>query len=219
MPMPEKSHTINRLTMREEIYEKLLTWITEGILLPGEKLVDKALAEKMGVSRTPVREALRRLEDKGMVESLASRWTKVTQISKEEPGMVYPIIWTLEELVLSLAIPRMTRQDFKKMEMANQQLEAALSDNDPVAATRADAIFHDVFIHRSENVHLINILHDLKLMYRRMEILYFEGHTHATASVQEHKKFIAALEVQDIEQAQNILKTNWKNSLDRLGRI
>ena len=96
MPIPEKIRPISRSSMREEVYRTLLMWIMEGELRPGEKLLDKELAEKMGVSRTPVREALRRLEDKNLVESSANRWTRVTDISVEEPAMIYPIIWTLE---------------------------------------------------------------------------------------------------------------------------
>jgi len=64
MPIPAKAKPINRLFMREEVYSTLLSWIMQGELRPGEKILDKELAEKMGVSRTPVREALRRLEDK-----------------------------------------------------------------------------------------------------------------------------------------------------------
>jgi DNA-binding GntR family transcriptional regulator len=69
MPIPKRIKPISRFTMREEVYSTLLMWIMEGELRPGEKLLDKELAEKMGVSRTPVREALRRLEDKGLVVS------------------------------------------------------------------------------------------------------------------------------------------------------
>ena len=76
MPLPFKTKPFNRSSMREEVYKMLLTWILEGEFRPGEKLLDKDLAESMGVSRTPVREALRRLEDKGLVESSANRWTR-----------------------------------------------------------------------------------------------------------------------------------------------
>ena len=92
MPVPFKTKPFNRSFMREEVYKTLLTWIMEGELRPGEKLLDKELAESMGVSRTPVREAMRRLEDKGLVESAANRWTRVSEVSIHESEKIYPII-------------------------------------------------------------------------------------------------------------------------------
>lgn len=216
MPLPEKDHQINRLSMRDEVYAKLLTWIMEGVFRPGEKLVDKELAENMGVSRTPVREAFRRLEDKGLVESSASRWTRVSEISSDEPAMIYPIIWTLEELAVSLAMKNLTADDLKKMEQANAELKTALLADDPVASSQADASFHDIFIQKSENYHLVNILQDLKIMYRRLEINYFEGYTRVTNSVEEHTRILAALKNKDLALATQILRTNWQNSLKRL---
>ena len=151
MPVPFKTKPFNRSFMREEVYKTLLTWIMEGELRPGEKLLDKELAESMGVSRTPVREALRRLEDKDLVESSANRWTRVSEVSIREPEKIYPIIWSLEELALSLAIERLTKDDFKKMDKANVALDNALYKENPVKASMADIRFHDVFIKRSDN--------------------------------------------------------------------
>ena len=115
MPVPINSKPINHFSMREEVFNTLLTWIMEGELRPGEKILDKELAENMGVSRTPVREALRRLEDKGLVESSANRWTRVAQVSVKEPEMIYPIIWNLEELAVAQAMEHFIKADFKKM--------------------------------------------------------------------------------------------------------
>ncbi len=216
MPLPEAEHQINRLSMREEVYDKLLTWIMEGTLRPGEKLLDKELADTLGVSRTPVREALRRLEDKGLVESSASRWTRVSEISHDDPGMIYPIIWTLEALAAEMAIFHLTENDYKRMEKANAALKSALEKGDPVAASAADARFHDVYIQRSYNGHLINILQDLKIKYRRMEINYFEKDAKITASLEDHARIITAFKHEDTPLATNIIRSNWQNSLKRL---
>ncbi len=124
MPLPVKNKIIDRPSMRDTVYNNLLDWIVEGVLQPGEKVVDKELAAHMGVSRTPVREALRRLEDKNLIESSANRWTRIARISPEEPEMIYPIIWTLETLALSTAILGLQPEDFLQMKRANKQLEA-----------------------------------------------------------------------------------------------
>jgi len=219
MPLPVKESQIARPPIREEAYNILLDWIMEGFLRPGEKIVDKELAEHMGVSRTPIREALRRLEDRGLVESAANRWTRVSKISSKEPEMIYPIIWTLEKLALSIAISSMTEEDFTKMEQANNELKAALERNDPVAASKADARFHDIFIERSKNIYLIDIVKDLKIKYRRLEVNYFEGLSIAESSIEEHKAIISALRTGDIALAEKIIHLNWKRSLARLKAI
>ena len=202
--------------MRDEVYNTLLNWIMDGTLRPGEKVVDKELGELLGVSRTPVREALRRLEDKSLIESSANRWTRVAEISPHEPEMIYPIIWTLENLALTEAGPKLRTQDFAAMERANKELKAAVTANDPLAACKADAAFHDVIIERSLNSHLIMILQDLKIRFQRLEVIYFEGSPYEESSVMEHEAIIALLQEGEMTQAGEILHSNWKKSLERM---
>jgi len=205
--------------MREEVYNTLLSWIMEGELRPGEKLLDKELAENMGVSRTPVREALRRLEDKELVESSANRWTRVSEVSIKEPETIYPIIWTLEELAVSQAMEHLTAADFKKMEQANNALGNALGSEDPVKASMADIRFHGVFIEQSGNHHLVTILRDLKIKFRRAEVTYFEGYACAKHSLDEHARILEALGSKDVPLAQSLIRANWQSSLKRLKDI
>ena len=216
MPLPAKENQIARPPMREEIYNKLLDWIMEGFLRPGEKIVDKELAEHMGVSRTPVREALRRLEDRGLVESSANRWTRVSKIPSKEPEMIYPLIWALEKLSVSIAISKMTEEDFIKMEQANNELKAALERNDPAAASKADTQFHSIILEKSQNPYLIDIVNDLKIKYRRLELNYFEGLSIAESSIEEHKALISALRTGGITLAEKIVHSNWKRGLERI---
>lgn len=219
MPIPQRIKPISRSNMRDEVYDALLSWILEGVLRPGEKLLDKDIAEKMGVSRTPVREAMRRLEDKELVVSSANRWTKVTDISVEEPKMIYPIIWTLEELAIEEAFPRMNKADFEKMESANIDLKKALENADPVGASRADADFHDVFIELTDNPYLISILQDLKIRYRRVEVTYFEGSSLANDSIYEHEMILEALRSGNLEESKDKIRLNWQTSLGRLENL
>lgn len=216
MPIPIKTKPFDRSFMREEVYNTLLGWIMEGELRPGEKLLDKELAASLGVSRTPVREALRRLEDKGLVESAANRWTRVSEVSIDEPVKIYPIIWTLEELAVSQAIDKMTGEDFAVMKQANERLRTALAAENPVEASRADIRFHEVFIRRSENPHLMSILQDLKISYRRVEVTYFEKDTSGNYSLDEHSRILEAMQKGDLQQTQTMIRLNWQNSLQRL---
>ena len=219
MPVPYKNKPLNRSFMREEVYKTMLTWIMDGELRPGEKLLDKELAESMGVSRTPVREALRRLEDKGLVESSANRWTRVSEVSIDEPEKIYPIIWTLEELAATQAIGVLADEHFILMEKANDKLEKALSSGDPVRASLADIEFHDVFIKRSDNPHLMAILRDLKISYRRVEVTYFEKDASGRYSLDEHLRIVEAFRAGELSEVQAMIRRNWQNSLKRLQQL
>jgi DNA-binding GntR family transcriptional regulator len=219
MPVPKKNKQIKRSSMRDEVYETLLEWIMRGVLLPGEKLLDKELAESLGVSRTPVREAFKRLEDKGYIKTSASRWTRVAGISISEAEMIYPVIGALEELAVSMAMPGLTDKDFAEMEQANADLKEAIKARDPDKSSKADAHFHDVIIKKSENHHLANILRDLKLKHRRLELIYFNGCVCASDSVNEHGQIIAALKVKDIERAARLVQLNWMKTVGKLKEL
>jgi DNA-binding GntR family transcriptional regulator len=216
MPIPEKTSQFNRASMRDKVYNTLLEWITEGVLKPGEKLLDKELAESLGVSRTPVREALGRLEEKALVEASANRWTRVARISMDEADLIYPIIWTLETLAASLALADLSDGDLREMEAANDNLARAIARGDALRASEADAAFHEVYIRKTGNHYLGDILHDLKIKHRRLEVFYFGGCSCAEASLAEHRQIIDAFRSKKLEKAVDLIRSNWQTSLERL---
>ncbi len=216
MPIPEKNEQISRISIRDRVYETILEWILQGDLLPGEKLLDKELAEKLGVSRTPVREALRRLEDKKIVETSANRWTRVASIPLSEAEQFYPIIWTLEQLAVTMSMENLTPGDFQALETVNMDLKMAVAAGDPIKASKADADFHGILIKKANNPHLEGILNDLKIKHRWMVVLYFEKSVEAFASVGEHDLVLAALKSKDPVLTTELIVSNWKKSLKRL---
>ena len=216
MPIPKRAIPINHSTMREEVYNKILKWITEGELHPEEKLLDKEVAENLGVSRTPVREAFRRLEDKGLLETAAGCWTRVSPMSLNEADRIYPIICKLEELVISLSINKLTDTDFNQLDEANKTLASAIKLNQPVKASKADYRFHEILIKKSNNPYLIDILKDLKIKFRRLEVYYFKGCISASDSVHEHEQVVCALRERNSESAQELIRLNWENSMKRI---
>jgi len=218
MPIPKKSKRISRSFIRDEVYNTLFKWIMDGVLRPGEKLMDKELSETLGVSRTPVREALKRLEDKALVEASASRWTRVAGITINEAKLIYPIISTLESLAGSMAITHLSAQDYKLMEQANVDLKEAMEARNPIKASGADTQFHDAYIKKSGNHFLIDILQDLKIKHRRLEVIYFGGCACASDSLDEHSQIVDALKSKDVDRAVKLIRSNWLGSLERLQR-
>ncbi len=201
--------------MRNDVYGHLKKMIVQGTLEPEEKLRDIDLANKLGVSRTPVREALRRLEDEGLVETKHNAWTRVSPVPFDLAERIYPIISTLEPLALEMAFESLTPENFTQLRNLNAELEQALISNDAKKAALLDSAFHDVFIVASRNPELIAILSGLKTNHIRLEIKYWQAGVSALQSVQEHARLIAALQNGNLEQAKRELAWNWIRALDR----
>ena len=209
---------VNRSLVREEVYATVRGWIVDGTLEPGEKLRDADLAEALGVSRMPVREALRRLEDEGLVQTAANRWTRVVPLDFDEAGDLYPILWSLEVLAISLAKGRLEADDLQAMREANARLERALAAGDAVGASEADYDFHRTLVGRSDNPHLTAMVDGLKVKLRRLDLAYFKGNSLTEQSVAEHQRILEALEVGDYDRAAEWVRTNWEESFERFRR-
>ena len=216
MPIPKQVQKFKRPLAREEVYTTLQMWIIEGVYRPGETIRDQDLADALGVSRTPVREALQRLQDEGFVETATNRWTRVATLDLDEVRHLYPIIWSLELLAISLAQHRLTSHDLEHMREANARLHEALTTKDAVAASKADYAFHQIFIDQSANPDLIRILNEVKIRLRWLEVAYFRELVGAIQSIREHEAILDALEKGSYEQAAQAIKTNWEESLKRV---
>lgn len=216
MPVPPVVDAIQPRLLRDEVYVMLKRWIVEGVLRPGEKVRDIELAERLGVSRMPVREALSRLVDEGFVETAANRWTRVATLDPEDARRIYPIVWSLEPLALRLAAPNLGRPEVALMEQANERLRVALEQGDPVEASEADAAFHQVYVDAARNPELARILAGLKAKLRRLEVAYFGGSLAASRSVVEHQRLLEALRAGEIERAASLAQENWQRSFERI---
>ncbi len=209
MPIP-LIQTLERPVLRDTIYANLRDWIVQGVLQPNEKLKDDDLAKRLGVSRTPVREALMRLEDEGLIETSANRWTKVSSVTLKDAELIYPIVARLEALALELAFKHLTSEDFKTMRRINQTFQKATESKKPLEAAKADVAFHQVFIERSTNPELIRILSELKLKHERLEIAYFGDASLGKHSPKQHLQIIILLEQNNLKAALKALADNWK---------
>jgi DNA-binding GntR family transcriptional regulator len=202
--------------MRDEVYDRILKWVVELRLEPGAKLRDGDLADQLGVSRTPVREAIRRLEDQGFVETSAASWTRVARIDTGQARQLYPIIKTLEELALESALDALDDSTIRSMATINEELRQGVSVGDFLQASEADFRFHDAFVNRCENDELKKLLWAVKLKIRRMENAFFRDSARAADSVLEHARLVDALLERNMARAKSALSRNWDQSLKRL---
>jgi DNA-binding GntR family transcriptional regulator len=216
MPLPESVPKVPRTLAREDAYNKLRGWIIDGTLKPQENLRDHEIAAVLGVSRTPVREALRRLEDEGLVETALNRWTRVASLDLTKAAETYVIIEALEVLALEQAFPRLTRGDLRGLEDANRAMQKAARQQEPALAVIADEDFHELFIRHANNGELLLLLRQLKTRLRRVELAYFDATPRVHASFREHAAIIEALQERSLSRACAALRLNWAASLERL---
>src|SRR5215467_11130940 len=129
---------LDTLPLRERVYQTLQHAIVSGQLPPGERLRDQDLAEQLGVSRTPVREALQRLEDEGLVETAPRASTRVTALDERAAREAFPVVAALHALATLCAVPHLTKCDLETMRTANAHLASVIAS--PDAATVFQAI-------------------------------------------------------------------------------
>lgn len=202
--------------MKDEVYNKLRKWIITGELEPGAKLRDQDLSEQLGISRTPIREALLRLENDGLVVTKANRWTLVAPIDSNEAKSIYSIVWTLERLAMEQAFPLISSKDIAELEQLNENFNEAIKKGGIFAILQADNKFHDKIIQLSNNFELLKLLSGLKVRIQRIEMHYFSQMDTKYTSYTEHQQIIDAIKKQDLNRAIDTIKANWKNSLDRI---
>jgi DNA-binding GntR family transcriptional regulator len=216
MPLPTQLDPIDRRTARAAVFEQLRSWIEDGVLEPGETLKDGEIADRLGVSRTPVREALQMLERVGVVEMLAGRLTRVTPITQDDVALLYAPLGALHATAVELATPRATANDIAEMRRHNEALLAALETHEQAAARDADRDFHGVLLRLADNPYLITAIEPLLIHARRLEALYFREAGPGRASHDEHDKIIDAVEAGEAARAAELTKRNftryWKPS-------
>ena len=210
---------LEKSLMRDDVYQHLKDLIVQGTLEPTEKLRDIDLANQLGVSRTPVREALRRLEDEGLVETKQNAWTRVSKVDVGLASRIYPILRLLEPLALELSASSIRSKDFRRMRVLNAAIKKALEAGDGKTAALFDTDFHEVFIARCNNPELIQMIRNLKTNHIRLEIAYWRGGQNALESVNEHERLIAALEKQDLKAAKTALEQNFIRALNRISSV
>ena len=189
------------LPLRDVVFQTLRQAILRGELKPGERLMEIHLAQKLGVSRTPVREAIRKLELEGLVLMIPRKGAVVAEITVSDLEDVLEVRMALEELALKHACRRITKEQLDELEQLAAVFSESLNGDDVGACAQADMLFHDAIYEATGNNRLIQILNNLReQMYRyRMEYLK-DRHSHAQL-LEEHEEILNALKSHDEKSA------------------
>jgi DNA-binding GntR family transcriptional regulator len=208
MPIPASSAKKGRSLLRDDVYQQLRDAIVDGTLAPGESLRDGDLAEWLGVSRTPVREALLRLGESGLVVAQPGRSTTVAVVEEGAVRGARDVVAAMHELAARVAVPALDLEQLEQMRLANERFTAAIADGDSDAAVAADDDFHRVPIEAADNAALHAVLELYTPVLRRAEVLRFLS-VDRFSSAERHSEFIDLCAAGDAEGAARLAFHTW----------
>ncbi|WP_322410413.1 GntR family transcriptional regulator [Microbacterium invictum] len=207
MPIPPASPSLPRSLLRDDVYRRLRDAIVDGTFEPGEQLKDGDLAAWLGVSRTPVREALLRLSSSGLVVAQPGRSTTVSLIDETSLRDARDVVAALHELAVRETVGRLTPDDIARMRAANRRFTAAAERGDVTAALEADDDLHAVPVAALGNAAVETVLEQFGPIVRRAERLRFGSD--APAAAERHERFIALCEMGDAAAAAAMAYETW----------
>lgn len=199
-------------SLREKIFQKLRQDILDGRYKAGDSLVELKLAEEMGVSRTPVREAIRQLELEGLVSSIPNKGVFVEGITRQDIEDIYAIREYMEGLAARWAIERMDEESLKELETMCELMEFYTAKGDLDQVGKLNSRFHDLIFQSTNSKPLMQILSDFQYYMENIRLASLKSPGRATQSLEEHKEIVQAFKERDIEKGERALVEHIRNS-------
>jgi DNA-binding GntR family transcriptional regulator len=191
--------------LREVVFENIRSAIQSGELRPGERLMEVQLAESLGVSRTPVREAIRKLEKAGLVTISPRRGVYVAEISLEDTENILEIRGCLEGKAAELAATRISEEEQGALAACLNSFISYMDNNQMKEALKEDVQFHCIIRQASRNQQLIQILEDLSEQVNRFRMVYLKNAAEAPSLPEEHTKILNAFAKRDPDETRRAM--------------
>ena len=176
------------LPLRDVVFKTLRQGILTGELKPGERLMEIHLANKLGVSRTPIREAIRKLELEGLVTMIPRRGAEVAQITEKSMKDVLEVRKVLDNLSVELACERITEEEKEQLRNACIDFEEAVKSGDFARVAKTDVAFHDIIIAATRNIRLSQMVNNLAEQMYRYRFEYIKDSSQHARLVREHEE-------------------------------
>jgi DNA-binding GntR family transcriptional regulator len=208
MPIPANDLAIGRRLLRDDVYGRLRDAIVDGVFAPGEQLRDGELAAWLGVSRTPVREALLRLADAGLVVARPGRSTTVSSLDARDLRDAREVVAAMHEVAVREAVGALSRADLAAMRAANRRFRAAVRSGDVDAAIEADDELHAIPVAVAANRAVAVVLEQFTPVLRRAERLRFSS-LGGLASVARHDELIRLCAAGETDRAAAVAFDTW----------
>lgn len=199
------------LPLRDVVFNTLRQAILKGELAPGERLMEIQLAEKLGVSRTPIREAIRKLELEGLVLMIPRKGAEVAKISEKSLRDVLEVRRSLEELAIELACHRMSEDNMRELEEVQSRFREAISRGEAMAIAETDEHYHDIIYHGTGNEKLVQMLNNLREQMYRYRLEYIKDEDKRQILLVEHEHILKAIKNRNIAEAKHAAREHIDN--------
>jgi len=212
--MKEPNFQVNMneyLPLRDVVFNTLRQAILRGELKPGERLMEIQLANKLGVSRTPIREAIRKLELEGLVLMIPRKGAEVAEITEKSLKDVLEIRRALEDLAVRLACEKITKEEIKELKKAGDEFKKVLKSQDITEVAEADVRFHDVIYMATDNPKLIQLLNNYREQLYRFRVEYLKKAEVRPQLLAEHDEIIKYITEGNKEEASRVVTRHIEN--------
>jgi len=203
-----KKNIEKHMTLRESILETIRDAIISGSLKPGEKVAEPELAERFGISRTPIREAFRQLESEGYLTVVPRKGAVVVTFSQRDVEEFYAIKSILEGYAARKACEKLTPREIDKLQSINDKLRVLADEGDVRHFFKVHDNFHELFVRAADNDKLTEMILNLVGRFQRLRIASLSLSGRMAFSVQEHQKIIDAFRNGDAGLAENLVRSN-----------
>lgn len=199
------------LPLRDVVFNTLRQAILKGELAPGERLMEIQLADRLGVSRTPIREAIRKLELEGLVLMIPRKGAEVAKISEKSLRDVLEVRRSLEELAIELACQRMTPEAVEELEKKQEEFKAAVEQGNPMEIAETDEAYHDVIYKGTCNDRLVQMINNLREQMYRYRLEYIKDEDKRQILLLEHDNILKAVRQRKVQEAKEAMREHIDN--------
>lgn len=199
------------LPLRDVVFMSLREAILKGDLKPGERLLELQLADKLGVSRTPIREAIRMLEQEGLAVTIPRRGAEVAKMTLKDMEDVLEIREALDELAVKIACVKISEEQFDMLIEKKLAFEASTQTREVKKIAEADVSFHDVIYEATGNPKLVSMLNHLREQVYRYRVEYIKNEKNHPVLIAEHEAIVEAIRERDVEKAALAMQVHVKN--------
>ena len=202
------------LPLRDVVFNTLRQAILRGELKPGERLMGIQLANKLGVSRTPIREAIRKLELEGLVLMIPRKGAEVAEITEKSLRDVLEVRRALEELSVQLACEKITKEEIRELERVAKEFQQVVKSSDITEIAEVDVRFHDIIYTATDNQKLIQLLNNLREQMYRYRVEYLKRDGVFPQLIAEHEAIIRHIENNEKEKATEVMCRHIDNQVE-----
>ena len=207
------------LPLRDVVFNTLREAILKGDLKPGERLMELQLASKLGVSRTPIREAIRMLEQEGLAVTTPRKGAEVAKMTLKDMEDVLEIRDALDELAVRIACQKISDEQLKQLEDMKELFEKSTQTGNVKKIAEADVTFHDVIYEATGNPKLVTLLNNLREQVYRYRVEYIKDPKNYPTLIAEHEAILESLQNRDVKNAVEAMHVHVANQAEAVKTV